>query len=469
MKKTQKIAAIRILIDLIKADTVINIDEMNSYALLKAKYNLSKEEEFEANQTTLADAVSILSDMDKNDRVAFYHDCEQIALSDGFCARSEALLISALKYTLCVDYTDTASVISIPQQTFNIATSSVLYVESKCDENVNEFMQSNYRILFKEMQSAGFDYIYIPKIIEHYKATDIELLKQIIEFLAPDFSDENIIHTIDKITSISTSDFCKDILCNKLEIIQFRNTDPSFLIKIGHSFVNEQSYANYLKLEIDYQSVVEDMQNYVDDFVSLLSSDSITISKVEENKGQFLYHGFYKYLLDMFLLKKHIRSRIFIDPYKETIYFPDVDRKLEKLHRREKSLYVLFLYVSTIGGFNFSLPKSTKQLNVYNRRINHLQKMYRLIYGYFGGDNEKAPDLSVPELRRPMFSLLKRSFMQMNNILYNMNDYIINKDNAGMLLINIEQSQVYIYEAQHNSMILFHESELFQKLARLKE
>lgn len=116
------------------------------------------------------------------------------------------------------------------------------------------------------------------------------------------------------------------------------------------------------------------MQNYVDDFVSLLSSDSITISKVEENKGQFLYHGFYKYLLDMFLLKKHIRSRIFIDPYKETIYFPDVDRKLEKLHRREKSLYVLFLYVSTIGGFNFSLPKSTKQLNVYNRRINHLQK-----------------------------------------------------------------------------------------------
>lgn len=50
---------------MIKADTVINIDEMNSYALLKAKYNLSKEEEFEANQTTLADAVSILSDMDK--------------------------------------------------------------------------------------------------------------------------------------------------------------------------------------------------------------------------------------------------------------------------------------------------------------------------------------------------------------------------------------------------------------------
>ena len=70
----------------------------------------------------------------------------------------------------------------------------------------------------------------------------------------------------------------------------------------------------------------------------MISTDIITISKAEEKKNQFLYHGFYKQLLDIFMMRKNVRSRVFINPYNEEITFPDIDSKLEKVHRREKAL-----------------------------------------------------------------------------------------------------------------------------------
>lgn len=462
MKKIERISISRILFDFIKADRIIDSGEMNQYALLKERYAIHKEDEIAATQMTFSDAVNTLFKSDKGLIMDFLGDCSDMTLSDGLCDRSEALLLLALKYKLTSEYDD-VEILSIPKSLFNITASSVLYVESRLETEINNIIVKNYRTLFKECQLAGFNFIYIPKVIEHYKNTDRELTNRIISFLAPSISEEGVNTVVDGLFSMTTTSFCKDILCNKMGITSLRLTSPSLLIKIGESYIGDNIYSNYFKIEID-NDVVTTLQKILDDFMSMISTDVITISKAEEKKNQFLYHGFYKQLLDIFMMRKNIRSRLVINPYNEEITFPDIDSKLEKLHRREKSLYMLLLVTTYDGGINFNPPTSVKQLDKYNAKMSALQERYQKIYELFGGD--KAPDLTQPEIRRPIISCLKRSLNMLKDTLYNSADYMITKDEFGNLRIELEQDLQYI-NSGINGVVKLCDSEIFYKISRI--
>lgn len=462
MKKIERISISRILFDFIKADRIIDSGEMNQYALLKERYAIHKEDEIAATQMTFSDAVNTLFKSDKGLIMDFLGDCSDMTLSDGLCDRSEALLLLALKYKLTSEYDD-VEILSIPKSLFNITASSVLYVESRLETEINNIIVKNYRTLFKECQLAGFNFIYIPKVIEHYKNTDRELTNRIISFLAPSISEEGVNTVVDGLFSMTTTSFCKDILCNKMGITSLRLTSPSLLIKIGESYIGDNIYSNYFKIEID-NDVVTTLQKILDDFMSMISTDVITISKAEEKKNQFLYHGFYKQLLDIFMMRKNIRSRLVINPYNEEITFPDIDSKLEKLHRREKALYMLLLVTTYDGGINFNSPTSVKQLDKYNAKMSALQERYQKIYELFGGD--KAPDLTQPEIRRPIISCLKRSLNMLKDTLYNSADYMITKDEFGNLRIELEQDLQYI-NSGINGVVKLCDSEIFYKISRI--
>ena len=462
MKKIERISISRILFDFIKADRIIDSGEMNQYALLKERYAIHKEDEIAATQMTFSDAVNTLFKSDKGLIMDFLGDCSDMTLSDGLCDRSEALLLLALKYKLTSEYDD-VEILSIPKSLFNITASSVLYVESRLETEINNIIVKNYRTLFKECQLAGFNFIYIPKVIEHYKNTDRELTNQIISFLAPSISEEGVNTVIDGLFSMTTASFCKDILCNKMGITSLRLTLPSLLIKIGESYIGDNIYSNYFKIEID-NDVVTTLQKILDDFMSMISTDVITISKAEEKKNQFLYHGFYKQLLDIFMMRKNIRSRLVINPYNEEITFPDIDSRLEKIHRREKALYMLLLITTYEGGINFNPPASVKQLDRYNAKMVALQEKYQKIYELFGGD--KAPDLTQPEIRRPIISCLKRSLNMLKDTLYNSEDYMITKDEFGNLRIELEQELQYI-NSGINGVVKLSDSEIFNKISKI--
>lgn len=465
MKKEEKAAVVRILFDLIQADAIIDTGEMEQYSVLCEKYNIDKDDEVAASQITFADAVTTISESDENLKNSLLQDCSDMTTSDGFCARSEALLMIALNSKLLSDDFD-VEVISIPKPVFNIESASILYIESRYELAVNDKIQENYRSIFKECQIAGFNFIYIPHVISHYKESDPELIKQIIHFLAPNVSDGGVDAIISGLLSMTTRSFCKDILCNKLGVESLRGTNPALLIKIGHSYVGENIYANYLKVEID-EDFIPMLQNLLDQFLSMLSSDVITIKTAEEKHSQFLYHGFYKQLLDIFLVRKSIRSKVFIHPYREEILFPDIDQKLDKLHRREKALYVLLLLMSKDGGINFNQPTTAKQMEHFNHRMQQLQDKYQIIYSALGGEKDKAPDLRLPEIRRPIISCLKRSLSRLEEMLYNFNDYTISKDEYGFLRIGLESDLIYYYSSEHG-YIQIYETELFNKIKKVR-
>ena len=111
-----------------------------------------------------------------------------MTVSDGFCAHSEALLMIALTTLLDSNHPFNGEVISIPRASFNIDIATTLYIESEYDHETNNAIQTHYRSIFKEFQLAGFHFVYIPRIIDHYKNTDSGLFKDILSFLAPSMS-----------------------------------------------------------------------------------------------------------------------------------------------------------------------------------------------------------------------------------------------------------------------------------------
>lgn len=465
MQKSCKVAIARIFADLIKADRIVDTGEMDCWRNICHKYAIDRDIRVEARDVSFAEALNIICNSEvqglKEDLLG---DCRAMTVSDGFCAHSEALLMIALTTMLESEQPFRGEVISIPKANFNIDIATALYIENEFDPETNEVIIAHYRSIFKEFQLAGFHFVYIPQIIDHYQNTDPILFKDILSFLAPAMSETGLDNTYKSLMKMTTGIFCKDLLCNKCGITELRNTMPSLLIKIGNSFVGEAQYANYLKIDVD-EDISTTVQTFVDRFSEMLSSDVFVVNTSEERDNQFHFHGFYKQLLDIFLVRRNIRSTIHLNPYKEEIIFPDIDAKAMGLHRRERALYALLLCQGA-DGINFSMPKSVDALERYNRRMKRIQQRYSALYEMFGGEKETAPDLSVPEIRRPIFSCLKRSIKNLQ-ALYNPEDYNITKSGDGAFSVNVEPELVYVCQLDSDEPVPLHESEMYRKWASL--
>lgn len=438
MKIVERIALIRVLSDLILADRVIDAGEMEYYAALKAEFRLSRDEEVEARQYTLAQALEVLSEADDELKADVIARCRRLSVSDGFCDRTEALHITAFERVFAAE----GAVYSFPKHLFNIPDACLLYIESDPDDEVDNFISSHYRQIFSELRLAGFEFIYIPHIIDHYRHSDITLVDRIVSFVAPKLTQEGRKASIERLLDMDTAEFTKDILCNKLGMSQLRGTAPSLLLKIGASYVGDEIWSNYLKIDIDEADVVGVVRRLIDDFSAMLYSDVAIVSSDREHANQFLYSGFYKLLLDTHLLRRNVRSRIYVDPYKGKVYFPDIDVS-PKLHRREKALYTLMLQRSLSGrGVNFTPPSNACEMTNFNKRMASLQKDYSRIYAAFGGDSDKAPDLTDSDLRRPMLSLINKQISMLKDVLHNADDYLISKDADGNYFVHIDSELV---------------------------
>lgn len=463
MKNSEKTAVVRIFVDLIKADRIIDTGEMVFYDEMRKKYNFAQENEVAAMAMSFSEAISILKMSAGDLRRDVLADCTDATVSDGFCAHSEALLLIALKRALGDKESENVSVISIPKKSFSVDYSTVLYVESKFDVETNRQIIDNYRSVYKEFLFSGFQFVYIPNVIHHYKETDKGMFRRMISFLAPSFSMDGVESVVDGLLSMTTESFCKDILCNRLNLENLRETNPSLLIKIGNDYVGDVEYSNLLCVEIE-DGFVDFVKKFVDDFSSMLSSDTLTVPIGREANNQYLYYGFYKQLLDIFLRRNNIRSRIVIDPSREEIVLPDIGQKLSGLSRRDKAMYVLFLILMNDNGFSFNCPSSRIQMQRYKEKTVRFQKQYEIVYGFMGGDKDKTPNVGSAEIRRPIFSRIKKSLMFFSDMLYNVNDYLITKNSYGTYNVNVEPNMIYVKDWKTGALLPFPESDIVKRI-----
>ena len=454
----------RVFTDLIKADGIIDTREIISLENLRKKYGVKKEDEIFASSHTLAMALDELSGMDNGLKHDLLGDVMNIAMSDDFCAREEALLILAIRNCLTINTGNRVTVLSINTSDLNFEESQIIYVESEYDEEINRQINDHYRDICAEIRLAGFDFVYLPKMSEHYKSVSEADLLYLIEFLYPKVSEERLASIANQLRDLSTEHFCKDQLAVKLNVKEMQYVSPSIMIKIGNSLVDDRLIGNFLLVEID-NDVLESIRGILDLFAE--NYRNYRLNYLKEEWGRFVYKGFYKQIFDIIMLRKGIRSTVVIDSLREQIYFPEADVKIEKIHRREKALYALFLLESRSGGVNFNKPTSPKQLERYTKRMAAIQKKYKAIYRMFGGEAEKAPNLEISEIRLPMISLLNKQIRKSGDILYHIDDYTIKRNIFGNYGVSLPNDLCCCCEDAKTDIKLISDSETWQRISAL--
>lgn len=445
MKKEIRASLVRVLVDLIKADIVIDESEMKLYAKLKDDYGITRDDEIEASTMTLADAVQSLSESPRELQDSLLSLFSKMALSDGFCNKKEAQLMIALKCCLSEDWGNMCSMYSVHEPDVPIEDNLVLYVETSADDDINRNIVENYRYIDKELRLAGFHFVYVPHIVNHFSATSPTLFYEITRFLAPNIAEENIPSLANKLTNITTAEYCNEQLCNKLGMRHLRDVPPSLLIKICSTHVGEQLYTNFVRITID-GDVLQLVQEITDAYCKMLSSDHRIISNNEEAFGRFLYYGFYKQLYDIYVIKKGVSSKIVIDIDRGQILLPDLDIDLKGIFRKERALYTLLLLESPYGGINLSRPKSAKQRASYEVRVKDIMNKYRRLYGMFNGDKAATPMIDNPRILRPMISNISRTFRKLQGRLHNMEDYNVTKDSFNSYTTGVSLDMVYVID-----------------------
>lgn len=464
MKQSEKASIFRIVTDLIKADAIIDTREIEVFDSIRERFAINKEDEVLGFSYTFANAIRTLLESPKSLQHELTVFFNELAMSDNFCAREEALLLVALRLCMSLNSDMECKVVSIDTSSVNIEPTQILYVESEFDNDINWEINEKFREIVAEVRLVGFDLVYLPKISEHYRTISKTDFIKIASFLYPDVSYERLEIVTQHLYKLSTSEFCKDQLASKLGVKVFSVVNPSLMIKIGDSLVGDKNIANFLLVELD-KDVISSIRYVLDLFSEYYHT--FHLNYLKEEKGRFIFTGFYKQIFDIYMLRKGIKSPVVIDVYRGSIRFSEADLKIEKLHRREKALYALFMLESASGGINFSKPTTPKELARYEKRMAAVQKKYRLIYKKFGGEPQKAPDLSISENRLPMIALIKRQLKALGDVLFHVDDYMIQRNMFGNYCINISPSLCCYCEVNANDIHKLSDSEEWQRISAL--
>ena len=479
MKAIERAAITRILIDLIKADKVIDSREMDLYRELKSKFSIVRRDEIEAYGLTLSKAIHIIKEMEPGIVSDLLGTFEDMTISDGFCAREEALLMLMLHFCLSEENIDCDVISTVIEESW-FDERQVLYVESHHAKEVNFGISSNHRAISRELKLCGLDFVYLPQVVHHYITTPRELLNEVVTMLSPSLSESAIAELLTKIKLFKTDSFCVEQLHHKLGFEELSDTPPALMFRIGQSRVKDKIFTNFLRVELD-PNVLDIVHRLVDTFLDYNGSDRIIISHKKDEKGSFLYNGFYRQIFEILLLQKAITCHLLVDFVHGTISFPEIDVVLRSLHRKEKAFYTLFIYEAystaiknedgTIiqnGGINFNPPIISKQLGAYNKRMDLLQKKYNKIYEAFGGDAKTAPDITNSDIRLPMISGIKRAIKKHSEKIYDSERFMINRDKNGIYSLTANLGVFQIKDFKSPDAVEAIDSPLFVELDKIK-
>ncbi len=478
MKATERAAIARVLIDLIKADKVIDSREMDLYRNLKIKFSITRTDEIDAYAMTLSDAVNILKQMDSGIVSDLLGAFEMMTVSDGFCAREEALLMLMLHYCLSSQDLDCDVISTVIEESW-FDERQVLFIESYHDKEVNFAISTNLRAISSELNLCGWDFVYLPEVIHHYITTPRELLNEVVAMLSPSLSESAIAGLLKKIRLFKTDTFCIEQLHHKLGFKELIDTPPALMLRISQSRVGDKIFTNFLRIELT-ADVLQIVRELVDTFRSYNGSDSIYVSQKKDEKGRFLYNGFYRQIFEVLLLQKSVRCNLLIDFIHGTISFPEIDITLSGIHRKEKALYTLFVYeaynmavrdgdgaVRQNGGINFTPPAAARLLPKFNRRMESLQRKYARIYAAFGGDENKAPDISKAEIRLPMIAGMKKAIRRHREKIYDAERFLVSRDQNGIYALTAHPDMFLCKDFKNPQAISCIESSLFRELSEI--
>lgn len=378
--RDERIAFARVITDLIEADFVVEADEMQFFEGIISKdgFSISDTMLVEAKKMDFAKALSIMKALDENARRVVVDTLKQLSMSDGVCVPLEAILIFAVEQALMND----AIVHSIPQPGVNIDNLKAIYIENQ-ETEIGHQIESKLSSIVSELKLAGFDFVYIPRLIRDFRKMEHGYLKKVVKYMTPSISDERVTAICDNLRGLTTSRFCRDLLYKKLGM-NLIDCKPSLLIKINDSdivdrydseAVERTRYSNFLQLELK-GDVMDEIHSLVEIYHSMISC-SITIES-KPRTPKFIYSGFHRSLFDLIAFGRELKEYrlVFeISGHKANVYLESIDVDKEqiviKLNPQETALYYMIIKKSLDGNgldWREHIPDGTKKniLNEYN-------------------------------------------------------------------------------------------------------
>lgn len=465
MTTDQRIAIARIIVDIIKADRVIEVDEMQNFNNLIDRYNISPSELKEAYTISFADAVGEITLMPYDEQLKILNDLCGLANSNGSCTRDEALILLALKYCLS-DMGADADVISVKVEERWFDDCQLLYLEPSYDNDVNSVIERDYRILSTELRLAGFDFVYIPRIVSQYVSTDDKFMRAVVLMLDPSLSERALNSLITRVKEFTTAGFCIDQLGWKLGFAKLREMDttPSVIFRIGISRIGKDTKANFLRIFVD-KKITDTLRKLTDDLRDLMTITDIRIPNVREEKGEFAYSGFYRQFFDILLMEPVVKNKLIVNLIedREPLRFYPSGFEVSDITRRDKALYTLLVHSIPNGGIKFPTPQQINTSAKAKEKMDSIQSRYRKFYQAFGGDPALAPDLSDPKRRNPMLAKLRREMGKLRGSVENIDKFIIERNNAGYYMVAAAIDDFLCLEVSDTNLHPIHTSRLFKE------
>ena len=387
-EREHKIAFARIITDLIEADFVVEADEMQFFERIISKecFGISDAMLVEAKKMDFAKALSILKGLEFDSRKLVVDTLKQLSMSDGVCVPLEAMLIFAVEQVLMND----AMLHSIPQSGIDIDNLKAIYIENEVSE-IGSQIEARLSSIVSEMKLVGFDFVYIPRIIQDFGRMDHDYLKKVVKYMIPSISDERVDTICNNLRELTTAKFCRDLLYKKLGM-NLIDCKPSLLIKVNDSDIVDKyeseavervRYSNFLQLELR-EDATEEIHSIIEQYHSMISC-SITVES-KPRIPKFVYTGFHRTLFDLIAFgrePKEYRLIFDISNHKANVYFESLDEAREqlslKLNPQEAALYYMIIKESLVGeGLDWRehIPESEKKviLDEYNRVYREIGK-----------------------------------------------------------------------------------------------
>ena len=370
MTKSQRIAIARLISDLIKADKIIDENEISFLLKLEEKYSISSQCLVNAQKISFSDAINELVGLRQEVKNDIKSDLFELAGVDGNRSPKEALLLLAIDLCLCSD-DGRASVFSCPVGKIDLEDPYVVYVESQYDEDLNSEIKKYYRHITNSLKLANFEFVYIPCIVEKFNERDNKYTFNVLRYMSPELSEKEIKDVIAGVSKTTTASFCRDIISKKMGSDQMDGTEPALLINIGYSYVpycakdtDAKEFIDFLKIDIAIDNGIEDEVNlFLEKYSAYMTErESLYVSRSEEG---LRYFGFYKALLDFLIYTKdRTESSIVLDHHRRTVRFSDYNNLEIRLSPKEFATYYLILkeYIESINeGLPISASGKIKQ------------------------------------------------------------------------------------------------------------
>ncbi len=389
-EREHKIAFARVITDLIEADFVVEADEMQFFEKIISKdgFSISEAMLAEAKKMDFARALSILKSLEHDSRKLVVDTLKQLSMSDGVCVPLEAILIFAVEQVLMFD----ATVHSIPQSGINIENLKVIYIENE-ETPIGGEIESKLTAIVSELKLVGFDFVYIPRLIQDFGRMEHDYLQKVVKYMIPSISDDRVSLICDKLRGLTTARFCRDLLYKKLGM-NLIDCNPSLLIKINDSDIVDRydtesvdriRYSNFLQIELK-EDVLENIHSLAETYHSMISC-SITIES-KPRTPKFIYTGFHRSLFDLIAFGRELQEyRLVFEifEHKANVYFESMDDKQVrinlKLNPQEAALYYMIIKKSLDGvGLDWRehIPEKIKK---------EILSEYNLVYGEIGKAN----------------------------------------------------------------------------------